>query len=263
MAEVSHERLVETQFGARANAYVKSKVHAQGADLIALTQLAQDYPHGRVLDLGCGGGHVSFHAATHVQEVVACDLSTDMLSLVAEIAQRRQIKNLTTQKGYAESLPFADGAFDLVLSRYSAHHWRDLGAGLREAARVLKTDGRAGFVDVISPGPALLDSFLQAVELLRDPSHVRDYSRAEWEMALAAARLVCEKTERFRVKLNFAEWIERMKTPPVQEEAIRALQQGISGDVRDYFEVRADGSFCIDVVLFVTRRQDAVRLSPG
>jgi ubiquinone/menaquinone biosynthesis C-methylase UbiE len=260
MAEISHNRLVETQFGARANAYLESKVHAEGADLIALTQLAQDYPKGRVLDLGCGGGHVSFHAAAHVHQVVACDLSADMLELVAAIARRRQISNLITQKGYAERLPFDGRAFDLVLSRYSAHHWRDLGAGLRETARVLKAGGRAGFVDVIAPGPALLDSFLQAVELLRDPSHVRDYSRAEWETALAHSGLVCEKTQRFRVKLNFADWIARMKTPQVQAEAIRALQQAVSGDVRDYFEVSADGSFCIDVVLFVTHRQETVRL---
>jgi ubiquinone/menaquinone biosynthesis C-methylase UbiE len=258
MAEISHERLVETQFGATANAYVESKVHAQGADLKALAQLAQEYPQGRVLDLGCGGGHVSFHAAAYVREVVACDLSSDMLGVVAKIAQSRQITNLTTQKGYAERLPFDERAFDLVLSRYSAHHWRDLGAGLREAARVLKAGGRAGFVDVISPGPALLDSFLQAVELLRDPSHVRDYSRAEWEMALAASGLVCEKTQRFRVKLNFADWVQRMKTPLLQAEAIRALQRAISGEVRDYFEICSDGSFSIDVGLFVTRRQVAV-----
>jgi len=51
---------------------------------------------------------------------------------------------------------------------------------LREARRVLKPGGRAVFMDAISPGPALLDTYLQAVELLRDPSHLRDYSLAEW-----------------------------------------------------------------------------------
>ncbi len=263
MAEMSHECLVETQFGARANAYAESSVHAKGDDLSALTQMAQDYPHGRVLDLGCGGGHVSFHAATHVREVVAYDLSSDMLGVVAELARRRQIENLRTQKGCVEKLPFGDQTFDLVLSRYSAHHWRDLGAGLREAGRVLKCGGRAGFVDVISPGPALLDSFLQTLELLRDPSHVRDYSRAEWEMALASSGFECERTQRFRVSLKFAEWIERMRTPPIQAQAIRALQQAISSDIRDYFEIAPDGSFTIDVVLFVTRKQELPTASSG
>lgn len=263
MAEMSHDCLVETQFGARARAYVESTVHAKGEDLIALTQMAQDYPHGRVLDLGCGGGHVGLHAATCVREVVAYDLSADMLGVVAELARRRQIDNLRTQKGCAEKLPFGDQAFDLVLSRYSAHHWRDLGAGLREATRVLKNGGGAGFVDVISPGPALLDSFLQTLELLRDPSHVRDYSRAEWEMALASSGLACERTQRFKVRLKFADWIDRMKTPSIQTEAIRALQQVISSDVRDYFEVSLDGSFSIDVVLFITRKQEMAAPSPG
>ncbi len=255
MAETSHECLVERQFGARANAYVESPVHAQGEDLNALTQMALGHPRGCVLDLGCGGGHVSLHVAPHVREVVAYDLSTDMLAVVAELARRGQIGNLRTQRGCVEELPFGDQSFDLVLSRYSAHHWRDLGAGLREAARVLRCGGSAGFVDVISPGQALLDSFLQTLELLRDPSHVRDYSRAEWEATLAASGLACERTQRFRVRLKFDDWIERMKTPPIQTEAIRALQQAISGEVRDYFEISADGSFSIDVVLFATRKQ--------
>ena len=263
MAEVSHDRLVETQFSGRATAYVESAVHAKGEDLVSLTQLAQNYPHGRVLDLGCGGGHVSMHAASYAREVVAYDLSSDMLGVVAEIARQRKIGNLKTQKGHVEKLPFGDQSFDLVLSRYSAHHWRDLGAGLREARRVLKCGGHAGFVDVISPGPALLDSFLQTLELLRDPSHVRDYSRAEWEMALASSGFECERTQRFRVRLKFVEWIERMRTPPIQTEAIRALQQVISSDVRDYFEIAPDGSFSIDAVLFVTRKQELPTLSSG
>src|SRR5215470_6315058 len=63
----------------------------------------------------------------------------------------------------AEHLPFPDASFDRVLSRYSAHHWRDFEAGLREAARVLKPGGIAGFVDTVSPGAPLLDTYLQGI----------------------------------------------------------------------------------------------------
>ncbi|WP_435889727.1 class I SAM-dependent methyltransferase [Escherichia coli] len=45
------------------------------------------------------------------------------------------------RQGYAESLPFADNAFDIVISRYSAHHWHDVGAALREVNRILKPGG--------------------------------------------------------------------------------------------------------------------------
>jgi len=79
---------------------------------------------------------------------------------------------------------------------------------------------------------------------------VRDYARAEWEACLAEAGLVCETTRRFRVRLDFASWVERMATPAVQVAAIQALQKAVSSDVTSYFETAPDGSFSIDVALF-------------
>jgi SAM-dependent methyltransferase len=203
-----------------------------------------------VLDLGCGAGHVSFAVAPHVRSVVAYDLSPEMLTVVAQAATARGFDNLTTKQGVAERLPFADGEFDCVLSRYSAHHWRDFDAGLREAARALKPGGIAGVVDSVSVGSALLDTYLQAVELLRDPSHVRSRSRSEWDDAINRAGLVPGVVRPFRVRLEFAVWIERMRAPPVRADAIRALQALMSDSVTRHFAVEADGSFCIDVALF-------------
>ncbi len=246
----TYEALVGGQFGARAAAYLGSAVHAQGADLQALAALVHDQPQARVLDLGCGAGHVSFAVAPHVGEVVACDLSAEMLDMVARAAAERGLSNVRTKQGVAESLPFADGRFDVVLSRYSAHHWRDFDAGLREATRVLKPGGVTGFVDAVSPGSPLLDTHLQAVEVLRDPSHVRDYARAEWETALARAGLIPGAVTPCRVRLEFAVWVERMRTPPVQVEAIRAIQGAVSGGVARHFGIGPDGSFDLDIALF-------------
>src|SRR5437867_3857755 len=134
--ERTHERLVGQQFGSQAAAYLKSAVHAEGADLEALAALVGE--RARALDLGCGAGHVSFKAAPRAREVVAYDLSSDMLEVAAA---ERGLGNIVTRQGVAEHLPFPDGSFDCVLSRYSAHHWRDFDAGLREAARVLKPGG--------------------------------------------------------------------------------------------------------------------------
>lgn len=250
MTSKTHEALVAGQFGSRAGAYLTSAVHAQGADLQALAALVRGQSQARVLDLGCGGGHVSFNVAAHVREVVAYDLSPDMLQVVGRAARERGLENVTTTQGMAEALPFEDASFDYVLSRYSAHHWRDFEAGLREAARVLKPGGTAGFVDAVSPGPALLDTYFQAIEVLRDPSHVRDYARAEWERALTGAGLIPGATTAYRVRLDFAVWIERMQTPKVQADAIRALLAAASRSVTRHFEVGPDGSFTIDVAFF-------------
>jgi len=254
MATKSHEALVGGQFGSRAEAYLTSAVHAAGADLEALSALARGRRDAHVLDLGCGGGHVTFAVAPHVRGVVAYDLSAEMLAVVARTARERGLANVTTAEGVAERLPFADASFDLVLSRYSAHHWHDFRAGLAEAARVLKPGGTAGFVDAVAPDDALHDTYFQAIELLRDCSHVRDYSRAEWTDALRRAGLVAGAPRRYRVRLDFAASIARMRTPPVQVEAIRALQAAVSAEVTGYFETAPDGSFTIDVALIAASK---------
>jgi ubiquinone/menaquinone biosynthesis C-methylase UbiE len=246
----THEGVVERQFGSRAQAYLGSAVHAGGADLAALAALVDPERRPRVLDLGCGAGHVSFAAAPRAGEVVAYDLSADMLKVVARAAAERGLGNIVTQQGAVERLPFADRSFDCVLSRFSAHHWRDVEAGLGEAQRVLKPAGVAGFVDVVSPGAPLLDTYLQAVELLRDPSHVRDYSRAEWQAALLRAGFVPGAVAMHRLSLDFASWIERMGTPQLHADAIRALQRAMAESVERHFAIAADGSFELDVALF-------------
>jgi SAM-dependent methyltransferase len=250
----SHEGLIERQFGAQASSYLGSAVHAQGPDLDALASLLDGKKAARVLDLGCGAGHVSFAVAPRVRDMIAYDLSAEMLALVAREAARRGLANLSTRQGVAERLNFADGEFDAVLSRYSAHHWRDVEGGLREAARVLKPGGILGFVDTVAPGAALFDTYLQSVELLRDPSHVRDYSVAEWQGALGRAGLMPSALRCFRVRLDFASWVARMRTPQLQIDAIRALQQAMSESVTRYFAIGDDGSFDLDVALMAATK---------
>lgn len=73
MLETTHEALVDRQFGSRAATYLNSAMHAQGADLHTLATLIDPAARARVLDLGCGAGHVSFSVASRAGAVVACD----------------------------------------------------------------------------------------------------------------------------------------------------------------------------------------------
>lgn len=245
------EDLVARQFGPQAAAYVTSAVHASGADLDALAGMLAGHSEARLLDLGCGGGHVSFTAAPHVGQVVAYDLSSAMLAAVSAEASRRGFANILTAQGVAEVLPFEDASFDFVVSRYSAHHWRDLAAGLRHARRVLKPGGRAVFMDVTAPEHPLLDTFLQTVEMLRDPSHVRDYKPSEWIRGAEEAGFLVEGVTDRRLRLEFEPWVTRIATPPVHAAAIRSLQDGASEEVRSHFAVEADGTFTLDTLTLV------------
>lgn len=208
----------------------------------------RNHPEARVLDLGCGGGHVSYRAAPHVAEVVACDLTPDMLDLVQATAAERGLRNIRVQQAPAEKLPFENGSFDIVLCRFTAHHWHDMEAGLREARRVLRPEGRALFIDVVAPAHPLYDTHLQAVELLRDPSHVRDYATAEWVAALARAGFLVRSLTPRKLRMEFPSWIARTRTPELHAAAIRALQEQASSDVRAYFDIDAEGCFNLDTL---------------
>jgi SAM-dependent methyltransferase len=248
----SREALNRKQFGSTAADYVASAVHAAGADLAQIADIARTRLDrtARVLDLGCGGGHVSYAVAPHVGTVVAYDLSAEMVAAVKAEAGRRGLANVETAQGPAEALPFADQSFDAVICRYTAHHWPDVRRGLREARRVLKPTGLAVFDDIVAPEQPVLDTFLQTFEMLRDPSHVRDYSVAEWTAFFAEAGFVVTGLTRRRLPLDFAQWIQRQKTPEVQAKAIRALFAVMSDDVRGHFDIRENDDFTIDPVLF-------------
>ena len=246
----SHEDLVESQFGDRAKAYLDSDVHAQGADLQRLSEWLGNETQSTLLDIGCGAGHTSFVAATHVAQVTAYDLSEKMLQVVREAAQARGLSNLTTVKGPAEALPFAEASFEVVVSRYSAHHWHDVGLALREIKRVLKPGGKFILMDITSPGQPPLDVWLQTVEMLRDPSHVRNYSQGEWLKMVNESGMTVNRLVMDRLDLAFAPWIERMRTAEIMTQAIRLLQEKASASVKHHYAVQPDGSFSTDTLMF-------------
>ena len=254
MQAASHNSVVLDQYTTRASAYVNSAVHAAGQDLDLIAQVLANQRGAVALDVGCGGGHLTYRLAPLVSQVVACDLAESMLAAVAEQASLRGLSNIATRAAAAESLPFEVATFDVVATRFSAHHWHAFAEGLAEMARVLKPGGLALMSDVVSPGVSLLDTWLQTLELLRDPSHVRDASTAEWDAGLAAAGLAIERIEHLRLRLDFATWVARMDTPEPQVTAIRMLQARAASAVKDYFEMEEDSSFTVDTALFVARK---------
>jgi len=248
---ISHDEQVDRQFGPVAAAYLSSTVHAQGDDLRATADKLRG--SGRVLDLGCGAGHLAFAIAPGVGAIVACDISPQMLAVVAAEAQRRGLTNLETQRGAAEKLPFADASFDAVCTRMSAHHWADLARGLAEMRRVLKPGGRVVVIDIVGASMPLFDTHLQAIELIRDPSHVRNYSLTEWANQLTRAGLVIAGHRTWRLRIEFDSWVARMETPADRVAVLHSLWQGAPREVREHFRVAADSSFDLEAALIECR----------
>jgi len=252
---ITHEDTVRAQFQPQAQAYLDSPVHAQGPDLERACALVGRFvpAAGQALDVGCGAGHLSFALAPLVARVVALDPIPAMLEAVRSGAAARGLAGIETWEGGCVALPFEPGSFDLVATRYSAHHWSRLEKALREMKRVLRPGGHLLVIDVEGDGNALVDTHLQALELLRDRSHVRDRSAREWRALLAGARFELVQEDRWPLRLELASWTARMATPPARVAMIRELQAEAPEEVRQDLAIEADGSFSVWTALYWAR----------
>jgi ubiquinone/menaquinone biosynthesis C-methylase UbiE len=246
---------VQKQFSPVAANYATSAVHVAGPDLTAMLAAAGARADQRVLDAGCGAGHTALAFAPPVAEVVALDLTEAMLAQGRKLARDRGIANITFQRGDVERLPFPDASFDLVTSRYSAHHYPHPQVALSEFARVLKPGGAFLLIDVVAPEPPAQDTFLNAIELLRDPSHVRDHTVEQWRRMFDASGLAAEALETWPLRLEFESWVARMQTPFLAITQIRALIDGATRDVRAALAIEEGYSFSVPTALLRGRKQ--------
>jgi len=246
-------QVVQQQWGPVAARYATSAVHAGGPDLHAMLQAAP-LPAANVLDVGCGAGHTALAFAPHAQRVVALDVTEPMLAQVQRLAAERNITNVETWRADVENLPFADASFAVVTSRYSAHHYADPSRAMAEIGRVLEPGGTFLLVDVVSPADATQDALLNQIEILRDPSHVRDHTVVQWSYMIEQAGLQAELLETWPLYLDFAAWVVRMQTSANAVVQIKSLFDGAPPAVRHAFAVAEDYSFTVPVALLRAKK---------
>src|SRR5205807_1433918 len=149
----------------RADDYRKSPMHAEGPDLDLVVEWCEPAVGVTALDVATGGGHVARRLRERGATVVTADPAPGMRA---------------DTTAFAEDLPFADGSFDVVACRIAAHHFADVNAAIREMARVARDR-------VVIEDNLFFDESSEEAERLRDPSHVRCYSEAGWEVMLDVA----------------------------------------------------------------------------
>jgi ubiquinone/menaquinone biosynthesis C-methylase UbiE len=183
----------------RAKLYAESDAHRQGDDLDLIVAWAEGAR--TALDVATGGGHVARRLREAGLEVVTCDPAPGMHP---DVICR------------AEDVPFADASFDLVACRTAAHHFSDAAKAVREMARVAAD--RVLVVDTLNMGEDA-----EQAEALRDPTHVRNYTEAEWHGFLEAAGLRIEEQRVTRNTFDFAAWLRRTGCEGEEAERVRAL----------------------------------------
>ena len=241
MSDSSIKNLVQSQFGASAQSYVTSALHAGGDDLARLVELASLRGDERVLDIATGGGHTALAFARHAREVVASDLTPDMLRAAEGFIRAQGAANVSFELADAEELPFDDTSFDLVTTRIAPHHFPNPAAYVREVARVLRPGGRFLLDDNMGPEDLELSAFMDRFERWRDPSHVRNYTVSEWSGWMREAGLRIEHADPLRAKrYDFADWTARMRMPADERAALEAWLLTAPAKCKEFFRIVVD-----------------------
>jgi SAM-dependent methyltransferase len=185
----------------RAQAYRESPTHREGPDLDLVVAWCEPGEGVKALDVATGGGHVARRLREEGADVVTLDPSPGMQADVV---------------ASAEDVPFADGSFDVVVSRIAPHHFADIRAAVAEMERVTSR------LVVIEDTLFSSDRHEQA-EKLRDPTHVRNYTEDEWRDFLTGAGLEVEQTECFEKTHPLEPWLGRSGCEGEEAERVKEL----------------------------------------
>jgi SAM-dependent methyltransferase len=185
----------------RAQAYRESETHRAGEDLDALVAWCDPAPGVEALDVATGGGHVANRLRALGCTVTTCDAAAGMEPDVVCAA---------------EALPFADGRFDVVACRIAAHHFTDPGRAVAEMARVSRRL-------VVIEDTLFRDPRVEEAERLRDPTHVRSYTEAEWRGFLTSAGLRIAEHAVFEKRHPLEPWLARTGCAGETADRVRTL----------------------------------------
>lgn len=222
-----HRQRVQSEFTRQAESFAASPTLNAPEVTETIAAALGEARRGRVLDLACGPGIVAAALGAEARRVVAFDLTGRTLEVARERckASGRDIYSFT--RGLAEQLPFASGCFDGIALRLAIHHFEDPALVLREAARVCRPGGTLAVLDLLSVADPDEAALHNALERLRDPSHVRMLAEEELRREIEAAGFeVTEAGSRTRAR-DYDEWAAII-ADPVRMESLRVVMQHLA-----------------------------------
>ncbi|MDQ5821881.1 MAG: class I SAM-dependent methyltransferase [Actinomycetota bacterium] len=185
----------------RAEAYRKSPDHSSGDDLDQLVEWCEPSEETKILDVATGGGHVARRLRERGATVVTLDPSPGMRPDVI---------------AGAEDLPFDDASFDVVVTRIAPHHFTDVRRAVAEFARVANRF-------VVIEDTLYSSEGHEEAEKVRDPTHVRSYTEAEWRDMLEAVGLEVELVDFFEKTHPLDDWLARTGCEGDDAKRVRKL----------------------------------------
>ena len=196
----------------------------------------------RILDVGCGPGILAAALAPHAGEVVAYDLTPEMLEKARRRCQEAGLQNVRFELGKAENLPFAAENFDVVVTRLTLHHFPDPQVVVGEMARVTGPRGKVVVADVVSSENAQDAELHNALEILRDPSHVRMLPPSEILRLLGGHGLRVAETSAWEMPREFDEWIRITNAPERRDPLLTVMRALAQAGIRAGIDLEVSGN---------------------
>ena len=218
----SHRDRILDQFTRQALPFSTAPGIRDEAALQLLVETSGAGPEDTVLDVACGPGLVVSAFARVVRHATGIDVTPAMLERARAEATGAGLGNVSFLEGDVRHLPWPDGAFSIVVSRFAFHHFEDPAAVLAEMRRVCRPGGRVVVCDLTaSDDPAKAAAF-HRIEILRDPSHVRALTLGELAALYAGAGLPEPRVVFYRLEFELEGLLERSFPRPEHVETIRA-----------------------------------------
>src|SRR5690348_16103584 len=189
MSDQTHSALIRDQFTRQATPFSTAAPIADAGALAMIVEAAEAGLDDTVLDVACGGGIVVCGFAPHVRRATGIDMTPAMLEQARRLSAEKGLANVSWEEGDVARLPYPDGAFTIVVTRFAVHHFPDPAAVFAEMVRVCAPGGRVVVVDTCASAEPAKAAEFNRLELLRDPSHVRALPLAELQGLFRAAGL--------------------------------------------------------------------------
>jgi SAM-dependent methyltransferase len=217
----NHDSEILDQFTRQADPFAQRHGYGKDALLDLMADCAAVGPDDDVLDVACGPGIIACFFARRARHVTGLDFVPAMLDRARRYQQEQGVANVSWQQGSSTALPFEADDFDCVVTRFSFHHFLSPAAALAEMERVAKPGGRIVVSDVV-PSPETQERF-NFWEILRDPSHTRALTQAEFEQLGKAAGLDTVRIENTRFERDLEDLLAGSFPKPGDDDRIRAL----------------------------------------
>jgi SAM-dependent methyltransferase len=219
------------------------------ASLELLVDLAQPTSHDAVLDYSSGAGIAGFAVAPDVRTVEVADELPDMLDEGRRLAEELALWNVAFTLVDLYALPYADGAFTLVLCRNAFHLLPEPGAALADLLRVTSAGGRIVIVDPVVD--EVTDKSFNDLARLREPAHRRHYRPDQIEEIAAGAGLKVARRGSIRRTIDLDYWLQAAAVPAAKAGLIRGRLQELPVAVQAQMDIAFSDrsvSFSYDVL---------------